>query len=223
MNQKVELPLTQISNEIPILNPYQPLQVPSELQGNVFDDAYHQHQNAFFKSFYRPEGFGYAQGVSISAAGSYHHPQQELMREGFSRLAELNYDAPQHEQSMTPAYREASVALLPIEYEERIKTSIKFQDRNKKLDFKVNFRDENRKVNGCFHREESKSPNNSALAFAVAPPKKKWIRHYLTGNEGAGRDFLTCVRECKEDLRAMLAQAVTLQIKKSSWEEISLH
>jgi hypothetical protein len=68
----------------------------------------------------------------------------------------------------------------------RIKTSIKYQDRNKKLDFKTNFRDENRKVNGCFYDSDHTmlESGECALFKIAAPPKKKWIKHYLTAKSG---------------------------------------
>lgn len=68
----------------------------------------------------------------------------------------------------------------------RIKTPcIKYQDRNKKLDFKIKFRDENRKINGCFYDSENKlSPKNQRNNEHAAAPKKKWIKNYLTNNSG---------------------------------------
>lgn len=196
INQETDLPLARMSPEIPILNPYVPLRLPIELQTNssriIEATALHHHQNATLENFTRKKSLPSHLEAYGSSLNSYPHPQQKLMREGFSRLDELNYESSQvesHENSITSAYAGGSVMSLPIEYEKRIKTSIKFQDRNKKLDFKVNFRDENRKLDGCFHREDSKSPK--ALTFAVAPPKKKWIRHYLTGNESA-KAVLTC-------------------------------
>lgn len=63
---------------------------------------------------------------------------------------------------------------------ENAKASVKYQDRNKKLDFKINFRDEHRKVNGCFHRDD-KLANKTKSDASAPPPKKMWIRHYMTG------------------------------------------
>lgn len=87
-------------------------------------------------------------------------------------------------------------------YNQKITTSIKYQDRNGKLDFKAKFLEANRKYNGCFHeatindyskmRSTDNPTENSIPAeimgsdvtaefVASAPPKKKWIRHYLKG------------------------------------------
>jgi hypothetical protein len=85
---------------------------------------------------------------------------------------------------------------------QKITTSIKYQDKNGKLDFKARFLEANKKFNGCFHDATSNdylaarsSINNSpeslmpsetmgsdVTAETVAPPKKKWIRHYLKGD-----------------------------------------
>lgn len=99
-------------------------------------------------------------------------------------------------------------------YNHRITTSIKYQDKNRKLDFKANFLEENKKINGCFHEhvhvngckisncmgnrsplppsvdtetdtitksQFASSADITADVASTAPPKKKWIRHYLKG------------------------------------------
>lgn len=104
-------------------------------------------------------------------------PHRQPIQERQLNRAELNC-----EQSLDnnddPIRRQYFVCTTSVnEQSEKITTSIKYQDRNKKLDFKVNFRDENRKVNGCFHRDD-KQPSSDA---SVPPPKKKWIRHYMSG------------------------------------------
>lgn len=103
------------------------------------------------------------------------HPQQQLLQEGFSRLTDLSYEPFVSE----PKIENAPSPVETLHHNKVSKSSIKFQDRNKKLDFKKNFRDENLKVDGCFHRESSSNSSSEA----VAPPKKKWIRHYMTGKE----------------------------------------
>jgi hypothetical protein len=147
------------------------------------------------------------------------HPQQHLMRDGFSRRDELDYelkiennqkseknDSIYHQSNDTNNVTSNSNSNNNIsincnnnnsiemnntnepDYHHKIKTSIKYQDRNKKLDFKKNFRDENRKVNGCFYDSERISPkyrDNHCDAIS-APPKKKWLKsHYSTVLSGS--------------------------------------
>jgi hypothetical protein len=201
MNNKIDSPLNQISDDIPILNPYVPMRLPIELQSpsSIYKSTFY-HQNAVLNNVYAARDFNSIREAYQSPLLHNHlHPQLQLMREGFSRTAELNYEPSPigslSDNQNTPVSVEISDMSLPIEHEERTNSSIKFQDRNKKLDFKVNFRDENRKINGCFHIEGSKSQNRLLLASTVAPPKKKWIRHYLTGNEGSSL-AQTCAYIC---------------------------
>lgn len=170
-------------NDIPILNPYVPLRMPIELQttsNGVLRGTFYHQQNALLNQEYLRNVYSVNQFKNVELKDRA-HPQHQLMQDGFSRLAELNYEPPlRHDEPSVEAPNNCATNMN--EHEERVKTSIKFQDRNKKLDFKVNFRDENRKLNGCFHRDDSKSPNVSvANSSSAAPPKKKWIRHYLTG------------------------------------------
>lgn len=160
-------------NDIPILNPYVPLRLPIEMQttsNSLLKGSFYHQQNA-------PVNQEHLRNVCC--VNQFQDPQHQLMQNGFSRLHELTYEPPLHHDR--PSVEAPNYCATNMnEHEERVKTSIKFQDRNKKLDFKINFRDENRKLNRCFHRDDSKSPNviNSSSA---APPKKKWIRHYLDG------------------------------------------
>jgi hypothetical protein len=181
--------LTQISNQIPILNSFVPIRMPSDIRTNSWNTprgTFSPHQNVHLKNLYYFEELN-----RIQENNGPVHPQQQLMGKGFSRLAELNYEpSTSHDEfnsAMMAPYSNAIQMSASMDQEGRVKTSIKFQDRNKKLDFKKNFRDENLKVNGCFHREGSKSPNvrpyDSTSTSVASPPKKKWIRHYLTGNE----------------------------------------
>ena len=164
-------------NDIPILNPYVPTQLPVELQttsdGVLKGTLYHQ-QNAFLNQEYVRHACCVNQFENIELENGF-QPQQQFLQNGFLRFDDLGK--------------------LPLDIsndcviemnEERVNTSIKFQDRNKKLDFKTNFRDENRKSDGCFSRESdeiSSPPKKAFLMTSVAPtPKKKWILHYLTGN-----------------------------------------
>jgi hypothetical protein len=175
MKQQTTLPITQISNNIPILNPYVPLNRPIELKtstNDILNATLYQQPNFLFNQDCLTNSNYLNHTRNIGVNGQI-HTQQQLYQGGFSRLTEFNYDATSNQYN---SLGELSADCAMNEHEERVKTSIKFQDRNKKLDFKVNFRDENRKVNGCFHREDSKSPN------AVAAPKKKWIRQHMTGN-----------------------------------------
>lgn len=156
MNQRTHMALTQYSSDIPILTPY------------VTSMELPRHHSSFLCNQ------SVLHQVYTSEMNNVVTCQQQTFQEEFSPIADFG--------SSTSRYEFENTARTTLDYvsenDERIKASIKFQDRNKKLDFKVNFRDENLKVNGCFYREDSKSPTN-----ALAPPKKKWIRHYLTGKE----------------------------------------
>jgi hypothetical protein len=125
---------------------------------------------------------------------------QSLNSEGTSQQHPLNDDLPRNEgsyfeenmseniyDSECRMSSDANDANEP-EIQHRIKTSIKFQDRNKKLDFKINFRDENRKINGCFYDSDRISPRSRSVGTTIAPPKKKWLKtHFLSSQ--AGRHF----------------------------------
>lgn len=175
VNQQINLSITQISSEIPILNPYESMRA---CDGGIHESIYaqrprdHQHHELLIPC----------------------HPQQQLFRGGFSGLDELrNGQSSTHLQLKVPM---TSTANVSESRRVHVNSCIKFQDRNKKLDFKVNFREENRKANRCFHRDDSKSPKPSSdnnirpsqcisSDNVVHPPKKKWIRHYImTGNFG---------------------------------------
>lgn len=161
-------------NEIPMLNPYVPLHLPIELQtksdGVLKGTLYHQ-QDAFLNKEYLRHAYCVNQNENVE--------QQQLLQNRFLRFDDLSYSNPQIVSTN-------DCVIKMNEHKERVKTSIKFQDRNKKLDFKTNFRDENRKLDGCFSRENVvgvSPPKKAILMTPVAPtPKKKWILHYLTGN-----------------------------------------
>lgn len=179
MNQQINLPITQISNDIPILNSYVPMRMPIELQTttNGVSKGPAHHLSAFPNDEYLKNVYC-ANHLKSDDMRSMIHPQQQLLQDGFSRLAELNYE-PQSDNRQYDTSLMTTPAAEKIAHADQVHSRIKFQDRNKKLDFKVNFRDENRKANGCFHREVSKSLSTAG------PPKKKWIRHYMTGNSQA--------------------------------------
>lgn len=166
--------------ELSVLNPYVLPRLPNELQTSsdaLMKDTLYQEQSALHNQKY------FSNVHCVTPPKDHVHPQQQLLQGGFSRLAELNYKPSlHHEAPLIELSVDCTTSMN--EHEERVKTSIKFQDRNKKLDFKVNFRDENRKLNGCFYRDNSKSPNDAASSLAAPPPKKKWIRHYMTGKKG---------------------------------------
>lgn len=159
MSQQINLPITQIAGDIPILNPFVPMRLPIELQ-TTSERTFHHHQNPFPNVEYLRNVYSVNQLKSVDVRDKV-HPHQQLFQGGFSRF---NYEpsANYRNDAISTSGREVTL-------DDRVHTSIKFQDRNRKLDFKVNFREENRKVDGCFHRDD------------VAPPKKKWIRHYMTG------------------------------------------
>lgn len=208
INQHANLPLTQISSHIPILNSYIPIHSTSlELQNspplnlyqlNYQQHPHHNHQNYYFYKNYLESiytSFNHYKYVKMNQESkSDIHPQQCLMRDGFSRRNELDYQQTEkkaedsYEQNdKMPQNDDNHINAIEPDFNQKAKTCIKFQDRNKKLDFKVNFRDENRKVNGCFYDSESISPGSreSTMDVSFAPPKKKWLKtHYLTSISG---------------------------------------
>lgn len=185
MNQHVNLPITQITNQIPILNSYMP--TPLKLHPNDFYHHAVYHKN-YLESIYERQKSIVAESVSS-------HPQQHLYREDFQQRIEAttnNHPINKSEtiyQNNSMSQRRQSKDNNELSDDEMhgAKICIKFQDRNKKLDFKTNFRDENRKINGCFYDSENDlSPRmrSEASSAAVAPPKKKWIKDYMTAFAG---------------------------------------
>lgn len=186
VNQQINLSITQITSEIPILNPYESMRPSMHARGDgdidIHESIYAQRQTL------RPRDHRRYELLTPC------HTQQQLFSGGFSRLDELHSGKTstqfQLRVPMTPT------ANISESREERVKSCIKFQDRNKKLDFKMNFREENRKLNRCFHRDGSKSPrlssdNNKSSQCTSSdnvahPPKKKWIRHW-TGLAKTGK------------------------------------
>lgn len=190
VNQQINLSIFQISSEIPILNHYESMRTRDD--GSFHESIYAQRQALY------PRDHRHHELLTPC------HPQQQL-RGGFSGLHELrNGKSSTHFQLKVPM---TSTANVSESREDHVKSSIKFQDRNKKLDFKVNFREENRKANRCFHRDDSKSPKPSSennirpsqctSSDNVAhPPKKKWIRHYImTGNFGLEFEMVESFRK----------------------------
>lgn len=202
VNQHVNLPLSHIANQIPILNSYIPHEYHS-YQNNLYQQQnYLLHRN-YLNRYYLNERYKYVSMTDNNNSVMQAHPQQQLFYDGFSRHAELDYEVTNHQQnnkaeSINNIYessqechsKETSELNQKNEEEslydykmQKIKTCIKFQDRNKKLDFKTNFRDENRKINGCFFDNDKRfSPTNRDKH--VAAPKKKWIKNYLTSSAG---------------------------------------
>jgi hypothetical protein len=208
MKQHVNFPITHIANQIPILNSYVPLSSAAfELKTSYPNNNYYHHdhnlmQNSLLSGMYLNEHYKCLNMTDDSEMPA--HPQQQLFCDGFShRHSELDYeetnddhqqnkpeqnnDIYENSKTMSPTRRNSkdNRALSDEDryhHRLRIKTSIKFQDRNKKLDFKTNFRDENRKVNRCFYDNEKLSPKN--IINGHSAPKKKWIKHYMKNNSG---------------------------------------
>lgn len=198
-------PLTRISSSMPILNSYLPA-----LELQVSSSSYHLHQQHQFHHHELQQQHSYYLQYKNYLESLYNslnhykyvkmtenstpeaHPQQFLMRDGFSRRDELDYEQTKAENSYLDDKapddaNNATINAIEPDFHQKIKTCIKYQDRNKKLDFKVNFRDENRKVNGCFYDSESISPGSRdyTMNVSLAPPKKKWLKtHYLTSQAG---------------------------------------
>lgn len=201
MNQHVNLPITQITNQIPILNSYMPAAALKMQSYRPYHPDYATYHKNYLESIYEHQ-----KSLDTSKSMMQTHPQQQLLRDGLSRRVELNYEASTNdhqrvnksENSETIYDNNSSSLRRPSkdinelsddELSAMNKKSIKFQDRNKKLDFKTNFRDINRKINGCFYDSESdlssKMRIEGAYASGVAPPpKKKWIKNYMTAFAG---------------------------------------
>lgn len=193
MNQHVNLPITQITNQIPILNSY----IPTALRLPPF---FHQNYAASYHPNYLESIYERRKSEAPATAVTEAHPQQ-ILCDGILRRVELNYEASTNDhpennksESNKTIYDDNSTLQRRHSkvnnelYDDKIsvdrhasKMCIKFQDRNKKLDFKKNFRDENRKINGCFYDSENDlSPKMRNEGLTAAPPKKKWIQNYMT-------------------------------------------
>jgi hypothetical protein len=196
MNQHTNLPITQITNQIPILNSYMPSPA-VKFHPTAFTNQFHHHavyHKNYLESIYERQKSIDAANVSANVS----HPQQQLLCAGFTRRAELNYVATTNDYQINKSEtihdnNSASQCQSKENNEisdddEEAKMCIKFQDRNKKLDFKKNFRDENRKINGCFYDSENDlSPrmrSEASCSAAAPPPKKKWIKNYMTAFAG---------------------------------------
>lgn len=192
MNQHVNLPITHIANQIPILNSYIPHEYHS-YQNNLYQQQnYLLHRN-YLNRYYLNERYKYISMTDNNNSVMQAHPQQQLFHDGFSRRAELDYEENtlNHQQneseSIKSIYENNQLSQKcneTTEVDDQIKTCIKFQDRNKKLDFKTNFRDENRKINGCFFDNNESKFSPKSREKHVAAPKKKWIKNYLTSSAG---------------------------------------
>lgn len=176
--QPINVPITQISLDNLILSSYvpvrRPLNVELQTTANGFFRETHQtiHPTTSTSTdVYHP--------ILWESESFIHHNQQHLQGLRFS-----NFNC-QNLLSQSGFIQPTSTFLGSgqNQYTDETTTSIKFHDRNQKVDFKANFRDENRRADGCFHNEERKEPEESASMSNVAlpPPKKKWIRNYMTG------------------------------------------
>lgn len=166
LGRPINPPAPRHSSEMPIVNPYMSLRTTFEAHPSV-------HQSAIEDSYSRRSRKASSAWLDFEFAKPSPPHQASLTRpeqraEKVSRQKRLT--------QCLKCYDNSEVVMV----EEKIQTSVKFQDRNKRVDFKIRFREENRKVDGCFHNDESKSPA-AASNVAVPPPKKKWIRHYMTG------------------------------------------
>lgn len=166
-NHQSNVPIAQM-RDLPILNPYVPLRYPLnvELQtptNGYFIGTLDQNVPALGKASLKP----LESETSQQDFPNFKCPPSDFSLPSFARHRTTTQPTPPHPKA-TADYRN--------------KSSIKFQDRNKKVDFKVNFRDENRKVDGCFYNEENRLLEGSAsVPIVLPPPKKKWIRNYMTG------------------------------------------
>lgn len=181
LGRPINPPVPRISNDMPIVNPYVSLQTPFEVHPSMhpgaIDNSYSQRSRKAGSAWL---DFEFAKpSPRKQAAPSRAEPMEEkVLRQ--KRLTQC-----------LKCFDDSEVVIS----EEKIQTSVKFQDRNKRVDFKIKFREENRKLDGCFHNDESKSPADTMSNVAVPPPKKKWIRHYMTGK--ILTDFVRIARGCE--------------------------
>lgn len=163
-------------NDTPILSPYVPTRPPIVIQTNeALKGTFHQQHNTFLNQEYLRNVCYLNQSRSdemMELSGSQHLFQSSLLRIQETKLC-------RNKSSLEPLN---CCETKSTEHEERVKASIKFQDANKKMDFKINFHEEHRKANECFQRNDNKPQVDVTSSFAAPRPKKKWIRHYMTGN-----------------------------------------
>lgn len=156
----------RLSSEVPIVNPYVSLRLPFEVQPSMqqatIDDSF-SHRTLKASATWRDFEF---------TKPNPRHP----IAPHCANLGEAKIPSQKRLAQRLKCF-DSEVVIN----EEKIQTSVKFQDRNQRQDFKVNFRRKNRKVDGCFHNDDGKSPVDTMSNVAVPSPKKKWIRHYMTG------------------------------------------
>lgn len=109
----------------------------------------------------------------------FHASSHQSSQERLSRFEEQTSDSPPKRYQLNVPRKDSSGfvvdAIESAEYREKINPSVEFQDRSKKL----NFCDQNRTVDECGHLDDNRKPSEDL----PHPPKKKWIRHYMTGKE----------------------------------------
>lgn len=178
------LPTTSFSRELFLVNQYVPSHFPIEFQ-TVSNDIY--------------EGTFYRHGIVPSTTQLPYYNESNYTgdvspiisnifnRQEFSRLFDFNRSQLNlmHDYSLKEKLFHSSDSL------QNINKNVKFQNKTKKLDFKINFKEENHKINGCFYDQESKTvpeehlPVDSCaflLQKKIAPPKKKWMTNFINGN-----------------------------------------
>ncbi len=163
MNQHLHLPITHFAGQIPILNSYMP----------SISNVYHYQHHAMYQKTHLENSFECQTQNQLN----YEPSAEESLRNNHQK------DNEKSEQQCKETYDNESEYFISGDHCGAT-ASIKYQDRCKKIDFKKNFRDENRKINGCFYDSENDSKSRSEAAAVVPPPKKKWIKNYLTALTG---------------------------------------
>lgn len=189
----------RLSSGMPIVNPYVSLRLPLEVQPSMqqtsIDDSYSHRTQKACASW---------RNFQVSKPINRHPVDPNCDNSGEEKVSSQKRLA-----QRLKCFDDSEVVIN----EEKIQTSVKFQDKNKRVDFKINFRRENRKVDGCFHNDESKSPVGAMSNVAVPPPKKKWIRHYMTG-----KILTNFVRTARGDCRFW-----EVFIRKASFKGYAFH
>lgn len=192
VNQLGNFPINHLTNQTPILNSY----IPAELKLHPTSLVSHFYQQAMYHKTYLERIYEHQRSI-VAEGVSNPHQQLQLLRDGFAQCNEVSFEAKMNDHqkinksetiydnnSMSQRRHSKDNKKLSDDEMNDVKMSILYQDRNKKLDFKTNFRDENRKINGCFYDSENdlspKMRSEIALSSAEPPPKKKWIKNYMT-------------------------------------------
>lgn len=179
-NLSNQLPITHFSCDPFLVNQYVPSHFAIEFQtisNDIYKGTYYRH--GYSAPPERPTAFNMPKLAesSTSLLNKYSYQQE------FSRLFDCNRSQVNLMQ-LRKKYPVNDKVLHSSSIHEN-NSNVKFANKIKTLDFKVNFQEENHKINGCFYDQESKelmSQNRSkSKEKKIAPPKKKWMKNFING------------------------------------------